>query len=779
MRRAYRNLIPSQFHRRLVLLTMVAMAAMAVLLLRVAALTTTRSDELRAQAQRALSRTELIPTTRGRIFDRFGRVLAENQPCFDLAVRYNVLSGAWAYEQAHRDARAAYADTWAELGYMARQRHVDEFRPVYERQVEELFTTLASLGEVSREELARRRDTIVQRVSQMADRLWEAWRRQRLEQVDEPVTLGDVAQPIAEHQAYHTLMSALSPEARVAIERRIDRAQANDQRRDARGGRVFNELGVWSGVRIERGTTRRYPLETMDVVVARDKFPTPLVYPEPTQVRVAGVGLQIIGQLREVQREDMQRRPFQRTSSEDSGAAAGVDLGGYRLGDMAGRWGIEASQEDALRGTRGRVVHRLDTGEQTRAEPVPGEDVLLTLDIQLQARIQALLQPELGLMRTQAWHFDGAAQSPSYHQPLAGAVVVMAVTTGEVLAAVSSPSFSLRDLEERPQWVWNDPIDLPYVSRAYGRSYMPGSIVKPLVLSALVTEGKLAPGATIRCNGMYDPAHPNIWRCWIYKMSSGNHTHGDLTGPEAIAHSCNVFFHTAAARLGTERLVRWYDKFGLGRRPVVGLEERELASGHLPDLAKVDELKGTDFSVASGLFMGIGQGPIDWSPMQAAAAYATLARHGERLDPTFLREPMGESRHGEDLRLSPRAVEMAMAGLEQSVAYGTTHHITIDGRRERVFTIGDVVEGIKIRAKSGTADPGRRWRDLNRNEQVDAGELRHWGDHAWVLALLQKPGSSRPDYVVAVLVEYAGSGGRAAGPVANQVLYALRAEGYL
>lgn len=767
MRHSLRNTIPSQFHRRLLLLGVLAAAAMSLLLLRVAALTTLHAEAYRIEARQALVRSELIPTTRGRIFDRFGRVLAENQPCFDVAVRYDVLAGSWAYEQAYRDARRLHGAPWIELGYTARERHIQEHLPAYEAQVEALFETLSRLGGVPREELARRRDDVVARVSQTADRLWEIWRRQRLDQIDEPVALRDVSQPIAEHQAHHAILFALDAEARAAVEKLIAQAAGNEPRRDEADRPVFNDLAVWRQVRIERSTTRRYPLESIEVEVARDAFPTPLRDPQAGRVRVAGVGLQLVGQLRPVQREDMQRLPFVSDGN--------VNLKGYRLGDLAGRWGMEASREDVLRGTRGRVVHRLDSGEQTRTEPVPGDDVLLSVDIHLQARIQALMDPQLGLMKTQAWHFDGADQSPNYHQPLAGAAVVLQVTTGEILAAVSVPCFSLDDLAHRADWVWNDPVDLAYVNRAYGRSYMPGSAVKPMVLSALVTEGRLGEHDAIHCGGMYDPSHPNIWRCWIYKMSDGRYTHGSLTGPEAIAHSCNVFFHTAAARLGTRRLVSWYDRFGLGRVPDIGLPQREVASGHLPDLERGEELRNTHFSMSSGLFMGIGQGPIDWSPVQAAAAYATLARQGEKITPTLLRQEVPGVRRGEDLRLSSRGAAMSLAGLEQAVKYGTAHHVTIDGRREPIFTL----EGVKVLAKSGTADPGRQWRDLNRDGRRDPGEVRQWGDHAWVVVLVQKAGSSRPDYAVAVLVEHAGSGGRAAGPLANQVLYALRAEGYL
>ena len=87
--------------------------------------------------------------------------------------------------------------------------------------------------------------------------------------------------------------------------------------------------------------------------------------------------------------------------------------------------------------------------------------------------------------------------------------------------------------------------------------------------------------------------------------------------------------------------------------------------------------------------------------------------------------------------------------------------------------------GVKIMAKSGTADPGRVWLDLNGDGQRSRNEIQSYGDHAWTIVLVQRSDSARPDFAVAVLVEFGGSGAACAGPVANQVLHALRAEGYL
>jgi len=118
-----------------------------------------------------------------------------------------------------------------------------------------------------------------------------------------------------------------------------------------------------------------------------------------------------------------------------------TDLGGYRPGrDMIGARGLERTYEDRLRGARGRLVRRLDTGEEQRTEPARGEDLELTIDIALQARVQAIFDPRVGLAVAQQWHYgwnaDGSPKPVPLgpDAPLNGAVVVLDIDTGEVLS---------------------------------------------------------------------------------------------------------------------------------------------------------------------------------------------------------------------------------------------------------------------------------------------------------------------------------------------------------
>jgi cell division protein FtsI/penicillin-binding protein 2 len=172
---------------------------------------------------------------------------------------------------------------------------------------------------------------------------------------------------------------------------------------------------------------------------------------------------------------------------------------------------------------------------------------------------------------------------------------------------------------------------------------------------------------------------------------------------------------------------------------------------------------------------------VAWTPLQAAAAYADLARGGVHLPPTMIAdEDRSTPRQAVDLKLNQAAVAAALAGLDGVVngADGTGRWLT--SHSDPIFT----VPGVKIYGKSGTADPGGRWVDLGGERgKPDEGDLfldsKVVDDHSWFVALVQPQGQSRPTHVIAVVVEYAGSGSKVAGPIVNQVLLAMKQEGYL
>jgi penicillin-binding protein 2 len=600
----------------------------------------------------------------------------------------------------------------------------------------------------------------------VANHLWANWRSQRETLLNEPVPLEAVAAPIREQQISHAIINEIEPNAMSQVLAFI--AEAENEPAQA----------VWQQVSIEPSNRRVYPMEQMTVTVNRSTFPGPLKSDTPATVTVQGVGLHMLGSMRQIWREDVEGpegRPFSRKNERDESI---IDLGGYLPGDMTGRWGIERAQEWRLRGLRGQRIEQLDSHTEQRIDPKPGRDVRLTIDIELQARITALLSPDLGLMIRQPWH-EKELVGP-VGEPLCGAAVVLDIASGEVLAAVSAPTFSSELLRTDPDAIWKDQRNRPGINRPVGMPYEPGSTLKALVLTAAVTAGEYHLHENIPCTGYLNPpGNPQRYQCWIHKQYS--RTHGDdMAGDRAICESCNIFFYTLGRRLGARQLVQWYRRFGLGELTYCGLPDER--RGDLPDLSGPTGPRDPGFTDADAVLMGIGQGPVRWTPVQAASAYATLARGGRVIPPAFLIEgddaPDRPEPH--DLKLDPRGVAMTLKGLHDAVTTraGTGHHVNFGESSENTFNI----ENVTLYGKSGTADAAalRQAIDDNGDGLPDRwGQVLRDGDHAWLIALVQRPGSARPDYVVVVVVEYAGSGGRVAGPIVNQILYAMRAQGYL
>ncbi len=761
--RLIRRLVPSMYRRRLWLLAGGALGVVGVLASQMWRLTVAEAAVWRHKAESALVQRRLIPTARGQVLDRRLRVLAMDKPSYDVGVRYPVITGEWAYRQARRAAYRANRATWPQLDEQQRDRLIAQYQPPFDAQVQQLWQALCELGGVDQATLDQRCATIVRRVKQTVSVVWGRRLKQRLAQEDKPVSLADVSQPIGEQVAAHAVLENVDHDALIRVQSHI--AQADHQ----------PDRSVWQQVSIEAARHRAYPLETLTLVLDRNTLPTPLRDPTPIEITVEGVGLHTLGALRGVWREDVQRRPYRRTNRAGRST---VDLGGYLPGDRVGYWGIEKAQEDRLRGVRGQVVARLDLDQQDRQEPAPGEDVVLTLDIRLQGRIQAIMDPRFGLMTVQPWHAQNTPSDPLRPQlgePLNGAAVVLDVATSDVLAAVSVPGFGLQRWRQQRGSIWQDRANQPYLNRVVARAYQPGSTVKPLVLAAAVTDQQIGYDQAITCNGHLEPGFQDRYRCWIYK--GYNATHGPLGGAEAIARSCNIFFYTLGRRLGAKQLVRWYDRWGLGRVTRCGLTEEIPAD--LPDLTRAHTPYATGFTPADAIFMGIGQGPVRWTPLQAASAYADLARGGYHITPSFVMvgdRPTAPS--SASLALDPRGVEMALTGMDHAVnqRYGSAHGLAVL-EHEPIFNI----DGVQIYGKSGTADAVPHWVDENSDGRFTRGvdRLVRRGDHAWMICLIQPDTAPQPTYVVVVVVEYGGSGGAVAGPIVNQILHAMRAEGYL
>ncbi|MHC4209329.1 MAG: peptidoglycan D,D-transpeptidase FtsI family protein [Planctomycetota bacterium] len=756
----------SMFHRRLALLWVAAAVVTLLLMGQMTKLAVGQGEVRRAAAHRRLDLVTVLPTTRGRILDRHGRVLAVDRPSYDVAVSYDVITGAWALKQAAARARSAQREAWPAMSPQQRDEAIARHLPHFQEQIDAVWEAVVATGGIDRPELERRLDAIKQQVQTTAAAVWD---RQFRREVQLGRASDDDAgfrpRPIREQRDRHVILPRVPNKVAFAFRRLAEQLP---------------------GLEVQDAQRRDYPWTTAEVTLDRSTLPRPVRSSQTVTIAVEGVADHILGSMRdEVWAADVERRPFMK----DLSTGASVDLGGYRIGDAVGHRGLERAYEDHLRGTRGLLRKRLDSGQVERERHQPGQDLHLTLDIALQAQVQAILSPQLGLATVQQWHAGWSSNGQArptglpHGTPLNSAAVVLDVQSGEILAIVATPTLALG---RAAPWSCRDG-DLPPWNRPAEVAYAPGSIVKPLVLAAAVSEGVHGLDEPIVCGGHYLPDRQDVARCWVYRAPIFG-THGPLQAEEAIARSCNIFFYTLGDKLGMPRLSAWLRRFGLGSHLDVGLLHATTrdgrtalvgeSAGSLPGEEDMTRLALAGELRFASVILGTGQGPVTWTPVQAANAYATLARGGTVRDPTLI------AHRGErlvpprpELSLDEALVERILKGLRAAVSepHGTGDHISYpDGTRERIIN----AEGVTVWGKTGTAQAPSRKFDLDCDGTID---LRlDDPSHAWFVGLVGAgTEDAEPAFAIAVIVEYGGSGGRTAGPIANQIIRALKAEGYL
>lgn len=787
------SIVASMFHRRLLLLGAIALVAGGVLSARLWMLTAVKSEDLRAQAERRLVREQWTPTVRGRILDRKGRVLAEDQPAYAVAIQYDVLSGAWARQMARRAARDQSRVRWAELSETERSLLSGELVPIFEKHVAEALATLAEAAGIEREALDERISEVVDQIERRRASVTARRREQEIKAAQErgeeltPARLAaidrKVDRPIREQTTARIILPRVSDAVGFALQQvagmEIDLALGEGP------GAPADRVERIPGLEVIDAGDRQYPMEAIEVPIEVQSLPSVMRASAPASLRVEGVETAIVGWMRRsVDAGDAPRRLRELEADPELRErailnASAPDRGAYRDSDHVGQTGIEDSRETQLRGLRGLRRTQLNTGERSDLVAEPGRDVRLTIDAMLQARVLAAMSPELGLATVQPWHAnapqtvrlpDGSTVTRDplpIGTELAGAAVVLDVDSGDILAMVSTPTFTRAQVREDPRSVFGDPVAMPFVNRAIAKPYPPGSIVKAVILNEAVKRGHYRVGERLACTGHYLPDRADMLNCWIYKRFQTTHSlqlGKDLDAADALCVSCNIFFYTLGARLGPEGVRAAYRDFGVGRpfNLGVGIE--------FPGrLGRTDDW--SDLRTGDAIQIAIGQGPATWTPLHAASSFAMLARGGVNVRPRLVQgSRVPETR---DAALDPATIAQTLEGLRRAVndELGTGHHITVNGQREPVFNL----PGVDVLGKTGTAAAP----DLRVKDEA-TGEVRvaRFGDHSWYVVLAGRAGD-RPRFAVAVLIEYGGSGGKVSGPIANQILHALRAEGYL
>ena len=386
----------------------------------------------------------------------------------------------------------------------------------------------------------------------------------------------------------------------------------------------------------------------------------------------------------------------------------------YRVGDSIGKQGVEAAFEERLRGRSGINLEEINASgrivgrETVWLRPVlSGRDVALTISLPLQQAMDSLLAGRRGCG------------------------VALAVPSGEVLAAVSVPSFDPNLLTasiSSKEWraLSEDPAK-PFFNRIVQATYPPASLYKAVTSLAGLHKGVVDTSSVLEpCPGGYQ--FGNRWfRCW----KAGGH--GVLDHAGALAHSCDVFYYQVGLRLEIDELAAAAAAFGLGRA-VTGIYPAE-APGNIPTAAWYDRRFGPrKWTRGVLLNNAIGQGEILVTPLQMVLLAARIAGGGNVPGPTFVR---GQEPHEGpvDLPFSAAHMTWIRRALRQVVDTGT------GGAAKRA--------GVPVAGKTGTA------------------QNPHGEDHAWFMCYAP---ADAPEVAVAVILENAGHGGSQAAPVAGSWL---------
>ena len=341
----------------------------------------------------------------------------------------------------------------------------------------------------------------------------------------------------------------------------------------------------------------------------------------------------ILGYVQAMSEEDMAKY---RPEDENSG---------YDYDTKVGRDGVEAAFEDWLHGTNGEArVKRTANGTVTSTvyleDPVPGNHVYLTIDIQLQEQVERIL--ETGIYELQIERNDDNAEAVAEgrldevrEDIQGGAIVVVDVKTGEPLAIASYPTYDLATIIEDYADLLEADYD-PLFNRALMGAYAPGSTFKPCTAIAGLTENIINTETQIECTGIFTKYESQGYApaCWIYTQMDGQLTHGYDNVTEALKDSCNIFFYTVADDLGIRKLMEYAEDFGLGESTGIELTETTGNMSNPDNHLNYDVDGWVDGDTVQA---GIGQSDSMFTPLQIAEYCAAIANGGTRHSAALLK----------------------------------------------------------------------------------------------------------------------------------------------
>lgn len=413
----------------------------------------------------------------------------------------------------------------------------------------------------------------------------------------------------------------------------------------------------------------------------------------------------------------------------------------YKGGDLIGKMGLERLRETDLRGEKGHdnmEVNALGFEQQYLKgdEPLPGNDLQLTMDVDLQK----------------------IAEDEMAAKQYAGAVVAMEANTGRLLVLASSPVLHLEEFvggisHQAWQEMLKNPLH-PLINKVVQGQYPPGSTYKPITAFAGLAEGLVNPNTTVFCPGFYRFGN-RVYRCW----KRGGH--GTVNLRRAVAESCDVYFYQLGLRVGVDRLAKYAKMFGLGQKTGVEMEHEK--AGIVPSTDWKKKRYGVKWHEGETVSVAIGQGYNLTTPLQIAVMTSVIANGGTLYKPNIVEQvtdPDGivvNSFKPQVLsRISGQGhnLKLVREGMIEAVnsSRGTGRKAQIDAH------------GILVGGKTGTAQVVRLAQYKHLKEENIPYEYR---DHAWFTCFAP---AVNPEIVVTVLVEHGLHGGSASAPIAAKIL---------
>ena len=417
---------------------------------------------------------------------------------------------------------------------------------------------------------------------------------------------------------------------------------------------------------------------------------------------------------------------------------------GYGLNDTIGKDGLEKAYESYLRGIDGeKAVETNINGdvinETETKEPQPGSNVILTLDLDLQAVAEESLASTIQSIKER-----GQRNHSSGWDVEGGAAVVIDIDTGGILACASYPTYNLATFNQDYQMLYDDPLK-PMFNRAIMGAYPPGSTFKPVTALAALESGTITTSTKIRDEGVYTYYASSGYTpaCWIWNDKRGTHGLLDVSG--ALKYSCNYFFYEASRLMGIDTLNYYAKQLGLGEK--TGVELPGEVAGNLAG-PESREANGETWWPGETLQAAIGQSEQQFTPIQMANYMATILNGGTRYRPHFLKQVVSYDYTQVVEEYEPEVLaEMDISeSTIEAIKEGMRGVVTDDGTAASVFRDYPIAVG----GKTGSA-------------QTTASKSQ--SAHGVFISLAPY---DDPQIAVFVLVEHGGSGGNVA-PIVRDI----------